>query len=253
VAITKSGYPHAHKGTNGRHCAGVESKVLAGEVDESIVLGVTNKTIVELPRTPYGPQGYCLVCGKKSDVDIDTGKITRHGHCGGNNTPSHPYPPSDDELTPSTVYEPVLKALGLKQFGFDPSSHPQSTVPAETRVYYEHNGLELDWSGEEGIGFLNCPYSRPRPWVERAAEYAGGFVCLLNSDHSTLLWEEIVWPKSHFVILLHKRVRFISPHRTGMATAKRPNALVVFDPERRIEWVPDGVLALEKLGKVVVC
>jgi predicted transcriptional regulator len=38
-----------------------------------------------------------------------------------------------------------------------------------------------------------------------------------------------------------------------MATAKRPNALVVFDPERRIEWVPDGVLALEKLGKVVVC
>jgi hypothetical protein len=251
VAITKSGYPHAHKGTNGRHCAGVESKVLAGEVDESIVLGVTNKTIVELPRTPYGPQGYCLVCGKRSDVDIDTGKITRHGHCPGNNTPAHPYSPSDDEFTPPEIYEPVLRALGRKSFAFDPCSHPKALVPAETKLYYEHQGLSFDWGGEE-VGWGQPPYSRPGEWIRRFAEHPGGMVCLLNGDFSTSIYEETIWPQALFTILLYKRVKHISPHRTGeRVQAKRPSSIVAFDPEGAIDWVPEGVAELESMGRVV--
>ncbi len=194
------------------------------------------------------PHGWCLVCGKKVDVDCDD-YVVRH-LCDGNGTPSHPYAPGDDEFTPPEIYEPVLAALGRTQFAFDPSSHPDSPVPAASRLYFEHDGLSFNWDAEE-TGWGQPPYSSPRPWIERFARHPGGMACLLSGDFSTTIWEDVIWPEALFLILLHKRVRHISPHRQTRIQAKRPSALVFFDPLRVIEWYAPAVKDLHKMGKVV--
>ena len=225
VPTTKSGYPHAHK-YGGRQCIGVEVRAVGG-----------------------GGHSWCLVCGKRVDID-EGGDIVQHGHCQGNRTAPHPYPPGDDEFTPPSIFEPVLRALGRKEFAFDPCSHPDSKVPAMTKLYYEHDGLSFNWDAE-GVGWGQPPYSRPQEWIRRFAAHPGGMVCLLNGDYSTSIWENVIWPKALFVILMHKRIKHESPHRTVVGGAKRPSALVAFDPERAITWVPEGIVELEAMGRVV--
>ena len=157
---------------------------------------------------------------------------------------------SDIEFTPPEIFEPVLRALGRKSFCFDPCSHPKALVPADTKLYYEHDGLSFDWGGE-GVGFGQPPYSNPKEWIRRFAKHPGGMVCLLNGDFSTSIYEEVIWPQALFVILLYKRVKHVSPYRTGDVQAKRPSSIVAFDPERVIKWRSKALAELEAMGRMV--
>jgi hypothetical protein len=93
-------------------------------------------------------------------------------------------PTSDDYLTPRWVFD----TLGIG-FDLDVASPPWAThVPAE-RIYTKaDDGLAQPWSGRV---WMNPPYSKSAPWVERFIAHADGIALLpwAKSAWTIRLWE----------------------------------------------------------------
>lgn len=154
---------------------------------------------------------------------------------------------TDVECTPPCIYEPVLLALGITEFGTDPCTNLHATVPAKYRIMLPVDGLQAPWTGSL---WCNPPYSKPRPWVERCCFHSSrdAVAALLSGDFSTSMWEGLIWPTSTLVVLLHKRPRFFNPARPDRkTTAKRPGALV-FWGINRATFNPSP---LARIGKLV--
>lgn len=96
-------------------------------------------------------------------------------------------PASDECYTPSSILDPVAELLG--GIDTDPAWSPSSLVRPRVHGYtIAQDGLTRPWAGSV---WLNPPYSKPGPWVQRAAEHAaeGHKVALLvNNDPSTQWW-----------------------------------------------------------------
>lgn len=126
----------------------------------------------------------------------------------------HTFTKNDEVCTPAEVYEPIVAALG--PIGFDPCSHPASTVPAESVVLLPRywtdpsqpapaeqdcggqlvlwaSGLDFDWSGM-GLVFVNPPYSLlpKEPWVEKARLEADEAVLFLPVRTAGAWWQDEV-------------------------------------------------------------
>jgi len=96
----------------------------------------------------------------------------------------------DTVLTPKWLFD----ELGLV-FDLDPA-HPPFETHVPCRKYYtvEDDGLAQDW---DGLVWLNPPYSKPAPWVEKWLNHGDGlllvqysrahwFMDLFNSNASVL-------------------------------------------------------------------
>jgi hypothetical protein len=124
----------------------------------------------------------------------------------------HAFTTNDEVCTPATVYERIVEILG--PIGFDPCSHPASTVPSETQVLLPRywtdpskpapaeeddgkqltiygDGLSFNWAGM-GLVYVNPPYSRlPRePWVAKARDEADEAVLLLPVRTAGAWWQD---------------------------------------------------------------
>ena len=90
---------------------------------------------------------------------------------------------SDDYYTPKWIFD----ALGL-HFDLDVASPPHPTnVPCERYYTQQDNGLSSDWYGRV---WMNPPFSKPQPWVERWVEHGNG-IALLPMAKSR--WFNILW------------------------------------------------------------
>jgi hypothetical protein len=101
---------------------------------------------------------------------------------------------SDECATPSWIRE------GLFGGWFDPCPLTQGLV--------ERDGLHSVWKADKI--FINPPYSKPLPWIERAiCEYKKGktVVLLVKHDSSTQWWAKLHEAGAHFLPILG-RLRF---------------------------------------------
>ena len=92
--------------------------------------------------------------------------------------------PKDEYYTPEWVFD----KLGL-QFDLDPCSPGKNKCSSTATVHYSHpqNGLELEWRGRI---WMNPPYSKPTPWVDKFIEHNNGIALLpfFKSNWFTRIW-----------------------------------------------------------------
>lgn len=134
---------------------------------------------------------------------------------------------SDDVYTPAWVFE----RLGLR-FDLDVASPPGGIpwIPADRFFTQADDGLAQPWHGRV---WMNPPYSRCTPWVDRFLEYGNG-VALLPCAKSR--WFRTLWEK---VDGLFVPPRFNFANETEIATP------VIF-----AAMGDDNVKALRRLGRV---
>ena len=94
---------------------------------------------------------------------------------------------SDECYTPSSLFD----RLGV-EFDLDPASCPSelSAVPAKRCFTVDDDGLAQPW---EGRVWLNPPYSKPAPWVDRFLDHGHGIALLPASRGAAWfnkMWEE---------------------------------------------------------------
>ena len=100
---------------------------------------------------------------------------------------------SDEWYTPRSLFD----QLDI-EFDLDPASCPPelSAVPAARFYTVEDDGLSLPW---EGRVWMNPPFSKPTPWVNRFIEHGHG-IALLPST-STGRWVDKMWADCDGVVL----------------------------------------------------
>jgi phage N-6-adenine-methyltransferase len=106
---------------------------------------------------------------------------------------------SDEYYTPQWIF----KALNIK-FDLDVSA-PKNGVPwlpAQNHYSIEDNGLTQDWYGKV---WMNPPYSKPTPWINRFIEHGNG-VALLPFMKSK--WFELIWEKADLIVALPTNLKF---------------------------------------------
>jgi len=91
---------------------------------------------------------------------------------------------SDDYYTPAWLFD----RMGL-EFDLDVCAPPGGVpwIPAAQHYTMEIDGLAQEW---HGLVWMNPPFGKPAPWVERFVHHANG-VCLVPV--STAPWFRLLW------------------------------------------------------------
>lgn len=137
---------------------------------------------------------------------------------------------SDDYYTPRWVFD----TLGLR-FDLDVASPPGGPpfVPCERYFTQEDDGLAQPWHGRV---WMNPPFSKTGPWMERFLEHANGVALVPSSNGS---WYDMLWNSSAAITIGPKKFDFVNGSGHGIP--------------RRIHFVaigPENVEAIQKFGKV---
>lgn len=128
--------------------------------------------------------------------------------------PTRPFT-SDDWGTPLWVAAGLVELWG--EVELDPCSNEWSSFPAKTKIMLPNDGLAMDWDPFATL-FSNCPYSKPKPWVERCAERGQRereTVMLLKHDHTTEWWPPV--RTADLWLLPDKRIKYETPGGAGSA------------------------------------
>ena len=104
---------------------------------------------------------------------------------------------SDECYTPKSLFD----QLDI-EFDLDPASCPKelSAVPARRIYTVEDDGLSQPW---EGRVWLNPPYSKPSPWVDRFIEHGHGIALLPVSAGARWMFQ--LWEAAEGVSQWHGR------------------------------------------------
>jgi len=100
---------------------------------------------------------------------------------------------SDECYTPKSLFD----QLDI-EFDLDPASCPKELSAVPTRRIYtiEDDGLSQHW---EGRVWLNPPYSKPTPWVDRFIDHGHGIALLPVANNAR--WMARLWSDAAGVAL----------------------------------------------------
>jgi hypothetical protein len=141
---------------------------------------------------------------------------------------------SDDYLTPRWVFD----TLGLT-FDLDVAAPPWDThVPARRKYTKADDGLTAPW---EGRVWMNPPYSKPRPWVEKFRSHGHGIALV----HVTIgRWLQPLWVEADGALLLSPPVVF-----ELYVDQPSPSGEIAW-PLMAFAFGPECVEAIGRLGRV---
>jgi hypothetical protein len=109
---------------------------------------------------------------------------------------------SDDYYTPKYVFD----AINV-EFDIDVCA-PQGGVewiPAKNHFSLLDDGLSQEW---QGVVWMNPPYSKPTPWVEKFIQHGNG-ITLLPFMKSN--WFISIWEQADIILPLNARTKFVRP------------------------------------------
>lgn len=109
---------------------------------------------------------------------------------------------SDDWYTPRFLFD----ALGLT-FSIDvacPTGGPWHT-PCQAYYTQEDDGLSSPW---HGTVFMNPPYSRPAPWVEKWIRHGDGIALMVMTKSH---WFESLWTHPGTRVIYLRQIKFERP------------------------------------------
>jgi phage N-6-adenine-methyltransferase len=140
---------------------------------------------------------------------------------------------SDQWATPWPLVREFEAEFG--SFDLDPAAESH-TAKAPRFYTIEDDGLGRPWFGRV---WLNPPYSKPRPWLERAhaatsTGEANLVVALLPASIDTRWFHEAVLPHAS-LRFVRGRVRFLGWEGTPIPSPKAPSLVAVYrahDPRR---------------------
>jgi len=107
---------------------------------------------------------------------------------------------SDDWTTPQHVFD----ALQI-YFDLDPAcpvDGPRFT-PCKSFFSSQHDGLQSDW---HGTVFINPPFSKAQPWMQRFLEHGDGIALTLVSKSR---WCDKLFSQADAMLLLPSTFRFV--------------------------------------------
>lgn len=135
---------------------------------------------------------------------------------------------SDRWGTPWYVYDALHEEF---DFTLDAAAE-EATAKCDHFFTPEIDGLVQDWGGERV--FLNPPYSKILPWLQKAHESTrrgATVVCLLHADNSTE-WYRFCLDHAHEIRQVTERIRFLNPHNGFLMGSgfNRPSIIAVFRP-----------------------
>ena len=109
---------------------------------------------------------------------------------------------SDDHYTPKWLFD----GLGLT-FNVDVCAPTEGVpwIPAKTHFDIEADGLAQEW---KGLVWMNPPYSKPTPWVDKFIEHGNG-VALLPSTRGK--WWYKIWEAADIVMPTPYNFKFERP------------------------------------------
>ncbi len=109
----------------------------------------------------------------------------------------------DKSFTPAWLVE-IVDAL-LDGIDTDPCWHPESHVRPRLLAC---DGVDLDGLVETWLGsvWVNPPYSKPGPWIDRCEAHTGPVLALLKCDTSTRAFAAI-W-RADVRVFFSKRLKF---------------------------------------------
>jgi phage N-6-adenine-methyltransferase len=129
--------------------------------------------------------------------------------------------------TPVALYSKLYTIFG--PFHLDPCTTEDNILGTE-KFYYlpKYDGLLEPWYGRV---FMNPPYSKPRPWLEKAIEEvrkgnATSVLGLIKCDMSTSWWNDCIKhePLAKLVYPWPKRIKY----RGATQVANFPSAIVLW-------------------------
>ncbi len=118
---------------------------------------------------------------------------------------------NDEYATPNWIKH------GMFEGWYDP-------CPLSKETLIERDGLKEEWIGNKI--FINPPYSKPMPWIERAIEEAkkGKMIALLVKNDSSTKWYAKLHEAGAYFLMLSSRIKF-----NGKA-APFPSIIVILYP-----------------------
>jgi hypothetical protein len=110
-------------------------------------------------------------------------------------------PKNDECYTPQWIFDD----LGVK-FDLDVCSPIGGTglVPADKYYSEEDDGLTSPWFG---LVWMNPPYSKPTPWIDKFIEHSNG-LCLVPASKSK--WFLNIWDAADAVTLMPTNMKFVN-------------------------------------------
>ena len=106
---------------------------------------------------------------------------------------------TDDYYTPKWIFD----ALGV-EFDIDVACPPGGPPYTPCKRFYtqEDDGLVSAW---EGLIWMNPPYSKPAPWVERFLEHGNGIALL---PYAKSKWLESLWENEYTRLIYVRAIKF---------------------------------------------
>ena len=147
------------------------------------------------------------------------------------------FPTPQEQLTSDDYYTPawIFDALGL-HFDLDVASPPHATnVPCDRYYTQADNGLAQPWYG---LVWMNPPYSKPAPWIDRWLQHSNGIALLPTSNGK---WWRSLWASDAAFVTLPP-LRFIAGDGRKLGTMPLPCWLVAVGA--------DNIAALHNVGHV---
>jgi len=179
---------------------------------------------------------------KQQHINIDTNGAHAPAVAGGLGAGPHQQPQlfttpqqtltSDDYYTPRWLFD-----LMQITFDLDVCAPPGGPTAVPTNRYYtqQDNGLTSPWFGRV---WMNPPFSKPQPWVERFADHTNG-IALLPLSKSR--WFDKLWETETGIVVLPSNFKFIDP-KGGNGSIFMPTCLIAYGT--------NNIQSIAKVGKV---